>query len=59
MEWMVGDLLRYLKKYGLVVLCQKFNILSSFGSAEDRELAQNNILVLGYIEKPLAKNRLA
>lgn len=33
-------------------------ILSAFGKAEDRELAQNHPLVLGYIDKPLTRNRL-
>lgn len=33
-------------------------ILSAFGKARDRELAQNHPLVLGYIDKPLTRNRL-
>ncbi|MEM1258433.1 MAG: response regulator [Bacteroidota bacterium] len=33
-------------------------ILSAFGKAKDRELAQNHPLVLGYIDKPLTRNRL-
>ena len=33
-------------------------ILSAFGKAEDRELAQNHPLVSGYIDKPLTRNRL-
>lgn len=33
-------------------------ILSAFGKATDRELAQNHPLVLGYIDKPLTRNRL-
>lgn len=34
-------------------------ILSSFGKAKDRELAQNHPLVKGYIDKPLTRNRLS
>ena len=33
-------------------------ILSAFGKVKDRELAQNHPLVLGYIDKPLTRNRL-
>jgi CheY-like chemotaxis protein len=33
-------------------------ILSAFGKAKDRELAQKHPLVLGYIDKPLTRNRL-
>ena len=33
-------------------------ILSAFGKAKDRELAQNHPLVFGYIDKPLTRNRL-
>lgn len=33
-------------------------ILSAFGKAKDRELAQNHPHVLGYIDKPLTRNRL-
>lgn len=33
-------------------------ILSAFGKAKDRELAQRNPHVLGYIDKPLTRNRL-
>lgn len=33
-------------------------ILSAFGKAEDRALAQHHPLVLGYIDKPLTRNRL-
>jgi len=33
-------------------------ILSAFGKAKDRDMAQNHPLVLGYIDKPLTRNRL-
>ena len=33
-------------------------VLSAFGKAKDRELAQNHPYVLGYIDKPLTRNRL-
>ena len=33
-------------------------ILSAFGKAKDRELAQKHPDVLGYIDKPLTRNRL-
>jgi len=33
-------------------------ILSAFGKAKDRELAQNHPLVMGYIDKPLTRSRL-
>ena len=36
----------------------KIYILSAFGKAKDRELAQNHPMVLGYIDKPLTRNRL-
>ena len=36
----------------------KIYILSAFGKSSDRQLAQNHPLVLGYIDKPLTRNRL-
>lgn len=33
-------------------------ILSAFGKSKDRELAQQHPHVLGYIDKPLTRNRL-
>ncbi len=33
-------------------------ILSAFGKAKDRELAQQHPHVLGYIDKPLTRNRI-
>lgn len=47
-----------LKKLLVIDTMPKIYILSAFGRARDRELAQNNPLVLGYIDKPLTKNRL-
>ncbi len=39
-------------------LMPEIYILSAFGKSADRELAQNHPLVLGYIDKPLTRNRL-
>ena len=33
-------------------------VLSAFGNPKDRELAQKHPLILGYIDKPLTRNRL-
>ena len=50
----IGELQKLLKGKSI----PEIYILSAFGKAKDRELTQNHPLVLGYIDKPLTRNRL-